>query len=91
MSCPKMFSILWNCGIPEKIIDTIRILYTDSKSAVIVDGHVSEFFDVKASVLQGNVPAPFLFIIVIDWIVRHTDDLMLVSPLDLVAQEEMQK
>lgn len=54
-----------NYGIPKKIVDAIRI---------IVDGHVSDLFDVKASVLQGVLLAPFLFIIVIDWIMRHTDD-----------------
>ena len=74
ISRPKMFAILRNFSIPKKIVDAIGTLYPDSKSAVIVDGHVSDFFDVKAGVLRGDVLAPFLFITAIDWIMRHTDD-----------------
>ncbi len=63
-----MFAILRNYGIPEKIVDAIRVLYDDSKCQVFLKGQLSEPFDVTTGVLQGDVLAPFLFIIVIDYV-----------------------
>lgn len=63
-----MFSILRHYGIPEKIVAAIRVLYDDSTSRVFVEGEVSEAFRVSTGVLQGDVLAPFLFIIVIDYV-----------------------
>ena len=63
-----MFKILRSYGIPKAIVDAIRVLYDDSKSAVLIDGQISEQFDVTTGVLQGDVLAPFLFIIVLDFV-----------------------
>jgi exonuclease III len=63
-----MFAILRHYGIPQKIVSAIRVLYDDSKSRVYVDGQLSEPFDISTGVLQGDVLAPFLFIIVIDYV-----------------------
>ena len=63
-----MFSILRHYGIPEKIVSAIRVLYDNSKSRVYVNGQLSDPFDITTGVLQGDVLAPFLFIIVIDYV-----------------------
>ena len=63
-----MFSILRHYGIPKKIVGAIRVLYANSTSRVFVEGEVSEPFNITTGVLQGDVLAPFLFIIVIDYI-----------------------
>ena len=63
-----MFAILLHYGIPEQIVKAIRVLYDHSASRVCVDGQVSEPFDITTGVLQGDVLAPFLFIIVIDYV-----------------------
>ena len=63
-----MFSILRHYGIPEPIVEAIRTLYTDSSSRVYIEGTTSEPFKITTGVLQGDVLAPFLFIIVIDYI-----------------------
>ena len=68
-----MFKILRHYGIPHEIVQTIQVLYEDTKSAVLVDGMLSEEFNVGTGVLQGNVLAPYLFIIVVDWILRQSD------------------
>ena len=47
-------------------VSAIQMLYTYSSSAVMVDGIISESFDVTTGVLQGDVLAPFLFIILVD-------------------------
>ena len=66
-----MFKILRSYGIPKAIVDAIRALYDDSKSAVLVEGQISEEFDVTTGVLQGDVLAPFLFIIVLDFVMNN--------------------
>ena len=65
-----MFSILRHYGIPERLVNAIGVLYRNSKSAVMVDGNISEPFDVTTGVLQGDVLAPFLFIILIDYLLQ---------------------
>ena len=63
-----MFSVLRHYGIPETTVNAIQVLYSNSSSAVIVDGSISNPFDVTTGVLQGDVSAPFLFIILVDYL-----------------------
>ncbi len=63
-----MFTILRHYGIPEKIVRAIRVLYDESESQVYFEGQLSKPFRVTTGVLQGDVLAPFLFIIVIYYI-----------------------
>ena len=63
-----MFVILRHYGIPAEIFSAIRVPYGNSKSAVLVDSQMSEGFEVTTSVLQGDVLAPFLFIIILDYV-----------------------
>jgi hypothetical protein len=65
-----MFAILRHYGIPEKIVKAIRVLYDKSTSRVYFNGEVSKPFDVTTGAIQGDVLAPFLFIIVIDYVSR---------------------
>ncbi len=67
---PMMFAILRHYGIPQKIIDAIRVLYDGSTSQVYLEGQLSEPFAVTTGVLQGDILAPFLFIIVINYVSR---------------------
>ena len=41
-----MFAILRHYGIPEKIVNAIRVLYDESKSQVFVNGDLSDPFDI---------------------------------------------
>ena len=65
-----MFAILRHYGIPDKIVQAIRVLYENSTSSVFVDGKLSKEFSITTGVLQGDVLAPTLFIIVMDYIMR---------------------
>jgi sorting nexin-29 len=65
-----MFSILRHYGIPDKTVRVIKTIYNNSKSRVLVDGKLSDEFDVTTGVLQGDTLAPFLFIIVIDFVLK---------------------
>ena len=62
-----MFALLRHYGVPETVVNAISVLYTNSKSAVMVDGNLSDTFVVSTGVLQGDVPAPFLFAILVDY------------------------
>ena len=66
-----MFEILQAYGIPGIIIDAIKAIYTDSTALVISPDGVTEPFPILAGVLQGDTLAPFLFIVVLDYVMRH--------------------
>lgn len=67
----KMFQILRHYGIPEKIVQSIKVIYNNSRSSVIVEGRSSKEFDVTTGVLQGDTLAPLLFVIVIDYVMKN--------------------
>ena len=63
-----MFAIIRNYGIPAKIVDAIKVMYDNSTIQVYLQDQVSARFNISTGVLQGDVLAPFLFIVVIDYI-----------------------
>jgi len=64
-------NILYSYDVPAEIIKAIMSLYYGAKAAVKVDGSISEYFELGIGVLQGDTLAPFLFIIVLDWVLRN--------------------
>lgn len=65
-----LWLILRSYGIPTKIIEAIKCLYDNSRNKIAINGLYSEAFDVSSGILQGDALAPFLFIIVIDFVLR---------------------
>ena len=65
-----LMDILRAYGIPEKIVRAIDIMYTDTIAKVLTSDGESDFFEILAGVLQGDTLAPFLFIIVVDYVMR---------------------
>ena len=65
-----MFAVLRHYGIPEAVVNAISVLYKNSKSAVMVDGGLSDPFDVTTGVLQGDILAPFLFVVLVDYLLK---------------------
>ena len=61
-------------GIPLKIINMIKALYKDTKVAVIHNGTKTDWFDIKSGVKQGCVMSGFLFLLVVDWVMRQTTE-----------------
>ena len=68
-----MWKILRHYGLPEKILNIIKCLYDGSTSAVRIDGILSKEFSITTGVLQGDTLAPFLFIIVLDYVLQNTE------------------
>ena len=69
-----MFSILPLYGIPQPIIAAIKALYTHTQASVITPDGETDFFDIEAGVLQGDTLALFLFIVVLDYVLRLSLD-----------------
>ncbi|KAI8486765.1 hypothetical protein Bbelb_355130 [Branchiostoma belcheri] len=67
-----MFAVLRHYGVPVTIVNAISVLYNNSKSAVMVDGNITKPFQVTTGVLQGDVLAPFLFIILVDYLMKKS-------------------
>ena len=65
-----MFQILSAYGIPSKIVNAIRCVYDNSHSFVSTQEGDTAPFPVQTGVLQGDTLAPFLFIIVLDYVLR---------------------
>ena len=74
VDCDKMFEILELYGIPSKIIAAIKVLYSNTSATTLTpDGETSPF-DILADILQGDTLAPFLFIIVVDYVLPLSVD-----------------
>ena len=72
-----MFKILQHYGVPEPITNAICLLCEGTCSAVIINGAITEEFEVNTGMLQGDALAPYLFIVLVNWVMRNVniDDL----------------
>jgi len=77
-----MFLILVAYGIQSAIINAIRCVYTNSKSFVSTHDGDTETFAVNTGILKGYTLAPFLFIIVHDYVLWLCATLNLELPCD---------
>ena len=69
-----LMKILKAYGIPEVIVQLIERVYTGTMAKVVTADGITEVFDILAGVLQGDTLAPYLFIIVIDYIMTVAID-----------------
>jgi hypothetical protein len=69
-----LFHILELYGIPAPLVKAIRLLYDSSFAKVQTADGLTDFFKTLLGVLQGDTLAPFLFIIVLDYVLRNCMD-----------------
>ena len=69
----KMEQILKAYGIPNEITKAIMIMYKNTQAFVRSPDGDTEFFNIIARLLQGDTLAPYLFIIVLDYVLRNLD------------------
>ena len=69
----SMFKLLAHYGVPEKIVRMIQCIYKDFKCKVIHKGKLSPTFPVETGVRQGCLLSPLIFILAVDWIMKHTE------------------
>ena len=71
-------TILWETlesyGIPTKYINLIKEGYNGFTSSVMVDGMLTDPFEVEGGVKQGDVPSPTLFNIIVDHVATKSFD-----------------
>ena len=69
-------SVLWRImrsySIPEKIVKMVKVMYSGSECAVIDGSCVYDWFEIKTGVKQGCCMSGFLFLLVVDRVMRKT-------------------
>ena len=70
----KMEQIQLAYGLPKETIAAITILYRNTKMKVRSPHGDTEDFDIVARVLKGDMLAPYLFIICLDYVLRTSID-----------------
>ena len=67
----RMFKILRAYGIPSSTVEAIKIIYDNSSAKVITPDGETDFFEIIAGIFQGDTLAPYLFIIVLDYVLKE--------------------
>ena len=70
----KVEQIVLAYGLPKETVAAITILYRNTKVKVRSPDGDTEYFDIVAGVLQGDTPAPYLFITCLDYVLRTSID-----------------
>nr|KAG5687784.1 hypothetical protein BaRGS_025678 [Batillaria attramentaria] len=68
----SLWVIMKNYGIPQKLIQMVKALYENFQCAVIDENETTDPFPVMTGVKQGCCMSGFLFLLVIDWVMRQT-------------------
>ncbi|WAR22515.1 YTX2-like protein, partial [Mya arenaria] len=55
VSWPYMFSVLQSFGFDDKFIKWIKVLYNDVSTSVIVNGHISNPFQLERTDVYGHI------------------------------------
>ncbi|VDP27129.1 unnamed protein product [Schistosoma margrebowiei] len=101
-----LWKLLSHCGVPQKIVNIIQSSYDGLHCKIVHGGQLTKSFEVKTGVRQGCLLSPFLFLLVIDWIMKTStsegkhgiqwtsrmqlDDLDFADDLALLSQTQQQ-
>ena len=69
---PTLWQILKIYGIPQKYIDIFREMYKNSRCCVKTNEGNSTMFKVETGVQQGDIPFPFFFLVVVDYLIKNS-------------------
>ena len=56
--------------VPQQLVFAIMAMYHGTRAAVVTADGLSDLFDTSSGVLQGDTLALFLFVILLDWVLR---------------------
>ena len=56
--------------VPQQLVSAIMAMYQGTRAAVATPDGLSDTFGTSSGVLQGDTLAPFLFVLVLDWVLR---------------------
>jgi hypothetical protein len=80
-----LWKMMRSIGIGEKIVNIIENLYDSTECAVAINGHVTNWFEVKVGVRQGCLLSPTLFNLFLEFVMKELKSL---TPL-LTLNDEM--
>ena len=83
-----MEQILLAYGLPKETVAAITILYRNTKVKVRSPDEDTEYFDIVAGVLQGDMLAPYLFIICLDYVLRTSIDKIRENGFELTKKKK---
>lgn len=69
-----MWQILTSYGVPDKLLHIIQSMYRNANCRVIHRGAVGREFRVASGVKQGCILSPLLFLLVLDWVMKKTNN-----------------
>ena len=67
-----MLKILKSYGVPPNILNAISTMYKGTKAKIITPDGETDIFEITAGIIQGVTLAPYLFVIVLDYVLRKT-------------------
>ena len=62
-------------GINPKIINIVRNMYDNTQCSVVIDGHLTEWFEVTVGVRQGCILSPTLFNLFLEFVMEDLKSL----------------
>ena len=81
-----MEQILQAYGLPKETVAATMILYRITKVKVCSPDGDTDFFNIVAGVLQGDILAPYLFIICLDYVLRILVDKIKENGFELIKK-----
>uniref|UniRef100_A0A914WQC5 Reverse transcriptase domain-containing protein n=1 Tax=Plectus sambesii TaxID=2011161 RepID=A0A914WQC5_9BILA len=71
----SLWRIVATYGIPDRFINIFKNLYEGSSCCVKTDDGTTDFFTIETGVRQGCVLSPFLFLLVMDFVLKRSMDI----------------
>ncbi|VDO59757.1 unnamed protein product [Schistosoma curassoni] len=65
-----LWKLFRHYGVPQKTVNIIRNSYDGLQCRVVHGGQMIDAFQVKTGVRQGCLLSPFLFLLMVDWVMR---------------------
>ena len=71
----SLWQIMAMYGIPKKIINIVKEMYTDAQYMIKMKNTLTQKFNILTGVRQGCVLSPLLFNLAMDFVLRNTKEL----------------
>jgi exonuclease III len=78
-----LLDILRKYGFPPQYISWVKMIYTNLRANVMINGYISNVFHIERSVKQGDALSCALFVIAIDPLLRAIENDKRITPIKL--------